>query len=536
MNIRNRISSVPQTVRSINWKSRKTLSILAGALILAGLVGYRTLSGPEVVVETEESLREVEIARVQDLMSGGSSLSIVGKIESRSEAEVRAETGGRITRVYASLGQTVGAGKVLAELENSAQRAAVLQAEGAYDAAKAALAKVQGGTRDEQLAILQSAQNAAKSGAVNALLSAYASADNAITDTADQMISNPKSANPQFNVSTAYSQAKLDIENTRNSLNALLARYENLSSTLDANDDLANELTKMESELRDIRAFMDTILKALNAGVSSPSISDATIAVYKAEASGARTALTASLSAIASARNGLEVAQKNLEQGQTGAQVEDVSASTAQLKSAQGSYNAALANLEKTIIRAPISGTLNNFTPKVGAYVSPSEQVAVISNNGSLEAVAFVTEDDKTEIAVGNAASIEGGLAGTITRIAPAIDPTTGRIEVRISLSTAAASELVNGETVRIALSRNKSGKTQATRIMIPITAIKMESNRDVVFEVNAENKLVARPVEIGAFSGNSIEITSGISVDSLIVVDARGLKENDEVAIAETN
>ena len=46
-------------------------------------------------------------------------------------------------------------------------------------------------------------------------------------------------------------------------------------------------------------------------------------------------------------------AKKNLEQGVTGAQSEDVAAAAATVKQAQGAYNAALANLEKTIF-APL--------------------------------------------------------------------------------------------------------------------------------------------------------------------------------------
>lgn len=511
--------------------AHRLYSAIAAALLIVTIALLVRFLGEDSVASSSVGPRAVKVATISQLMGAGSTLSVVGNIESRNEAEIRTETGGRITRVSATLGQSVRAGQVLAEIENSAQRAAVLQAEGAYDAAKASLAKIQGGTRDEQLAILQSAQTAAKSGAVNALLGAYATADSAITDMADQMISNPTGSNPQFNVSTADSQAKRDIENARTALAATLARYETLTSTLTTESDLAAELSKTEVELRALRVFVDSIIKALNAAVSSPSITDATIAGYKAEAAATRSAISGSLSAIAGAKNGLEVAQKNLEQGVSGAQSEDVAAVEAQVKQTQGVYNAALSNLEKTVIRSPISGSLNNFSLKLGDFVSPSQQVAVVSNNGALEAITYVTEEDKATITVGNTVRIEGGLTGTITRIAPALDPISRRIEVRIGLPSEASTSIVNGQSVRLELDRSTAvSAARPTKIVIPIAALKMEADRNLVFTVDADNKLVARPITIGKLSGETLEVLDGLSADTEIVADARGLKEGDVI------
>ena len=60
------------------------------------------------------------------------------RVEAVSEANLQAETGGRITSVSVDVGDTVSAGKVLATIESSAQRAALVQAQGAYEAAVAA--------------------------------------------------------------------------------------------------------------------------------------------------------------------------------------------------------------------------------------------------------------------------------------------------------------------------------------------------------------------------------------------------------------
>ena len=95
---------------------------------------------------------------------------------------------------------------------------------------------------------------------------------------------------------------------------------------------------------------------------------------------------------------------------------------------------AAEANLEKTIIRSPISGTIVSLPITQGGFVSSFAQVAQVSNPGALEIDAYVTADDAKTIAVGGKAVISGTVQGVIVSIAPAIDPTTGKILVKVGI------------------------------------------------------------------------------------------------------
>lgn len=487
-------------LKRIDWRNRRT-QVIAGVVavvVISTIIGLSR--GDDAAVEAAKTPRQVEISRVSDLMSGKSGLSVVGEVESKSEAKISPETSGRITRVYASLGQNVGAGSILAEIENASQRAAVLQAEGSLDAAKAAA----GGSRDS---------------AVPTILTAYGAINSAVEDAVGQIFTDPESSYGAFLVSSRDTQALAEIDRIRPLLTPILQRQESQASTLTESSDIAGELSTLESELRQVRAYLDVVLKALNAGVVRNDITQATISAYVGDVTAARASVTASLSAVSSARTSID---------SSGA----VSASSASIKQAEGSYNAALANLEKTRIRSPISGTLNNFDIKLGDTVSQGQQVAVVSNNGALEVVAFVTESDRTRLAVGSEVGIEGGFTGTITRIAPALDPVTRKIEIRIGLPTSALKELTNGESVRVELSQNTSTTATASGpLRIPIAALKMESDRQVVFTVDGENKIVAVPVKTGKLSGGFIEISEGLDADTEIVADARGLKEGDIVS-----
>lgn len=489
------------SLRSIDWRNRRTiLTALVGIAILIG-ISWSIFGGSPDAAIVEKQARSVTVRTVSELMSGNSSLSVVGEVQSKSEAEISPETSGRITRVNVSLGSSVGAGAILAEIENASQRAAVLQAEGALDAAKAS----QGGARGSS---------------VPTILTAYGAIDSAVADAVGQIYSDPESSEGTFTVSSKDTQALADIERIWPTLQPILARHEAASASLSNTSDLSTEFVQLETELREVRSFLDIVLKALNAGVARVDISAATISGYVGDVTAARTAVTASLSAVNAARTTTENAGV-------------VTSSEASIKQAEGSYNAALANLEKTRIRAPISGTLNNFDIKLGDTVSQGQQIAVISNNGALEVVASITEDDRSRAAVGAKVGIEGGFSGTITRIAPALDPVTRKIEIRIGLPADALKALTNGESVRVELMQTSSETKIAGPLRIPIAALKMESDREVVFAVDAQSKIVALPVTIGKLSGGFIEISEGLAAETEIIADARGLKEGDQVSVS---
>ena len=520
------------------WKVGTGIAVLV--LVIAGVAYVAGRSQPEVAPEVQ--IHSVEVKSVAELSAAATPLSLVGSVTSQSEATVRAEKSGQVVRVNTSLGAGISAGAIAAEIENASERAAVLQAEGGLDAAQANLAKVQGGVRDEQRSILEanvaaatSALESARSNALSTLLSAYAVMDSGILATTDKLFTNPGKTGSKFNIVTSDSRLTIEIETTRDVLTPYLAREAAISDSLTASSYLAAEIATTQTEVRAARNFLDLIVSALNKAIPSPSASSAQIATYLAEATAVRTSLTSTLTALSGATQGLsstqsalEVARKNLEQGVTGGQPEDVSAAKAAVKQAQGGLAAARANLEKSIIRAPISGTVNSFSLKRGDYVQMSSPVLTVANNGSLEVVTYISENDAREVSVGQPVSIEQA-SGIVTRIAPALDPVTKKIEVRIEVNDPKG--LINGQSVLVSIVRTRSVSGDTARITIPIAAVKVEAERTTVFTLNVD-VLVAHEVTLGALLGERVVIASGLTPDMRIVVDARGLREGEKVEV----
>ncbi len=540
--IRRFFDGILARLRRYGWKK----NALGAVLILAVVFGLNTfLGGAEEPAEQTAATRTVEVKTIAELSSDQPTLSIVGIVQSKSEATVRAEKSGQIVSVNRALGDSVAAGTVVASIENASESAAVLSAQGSVEAAQASLAKISGGTRLEQQAILQASVETAQTGfasaqsnAVNTILSAFSSVDSAVRSTGDAMFINGDKSNPSFTVSNPDSQLTININNSRLSMGPILDRQQAVGRTISVNSDLVTELNNTESDVRAARAFFDLIIRSLNAAVPSANVSAATISSYQASAIAARASLNASLSAITAAKEnlaakeqGITIAQKNQEQGVTGGQPEDVAGAQAGLKQAQGALAAARANLEKTYIRAPISGTINSFSLKRGDYVQMTSPVLTVANNGALEIIAYVTENDAKDIAVGSKVEIEETVSGVVTRVAPALDPVTKKIEVRIGVSTNAA-ELVNGQSVSIAVTRaNARIASKISKITVPIAAIKIGADKTVVFTVDAENKLVAHEVVVGSLLGDRVILNEGATADMAIVTDARGLREGQVVS-----
>lgn len=519
--------------------------LLLAFLILVGLLLFvRVLlrGGDEVAPETTV-VKEVPVSLVRDLALGASSLTVSGVVTSQSEATVRAERSGIARSVNKRLGQGVAAGEVIAQLDNAAERAAVLQASGSVEAAKANLQKVQSGSRTEQRSILEtSAQTArtsletTKQTTVTSLLTAYATVESAIKTTADSFMSNPTSPSPQFSVQTNNFTLANDIENERIALQSLLARQAAAGGSLTATSALNNELDATIAELRTVISFFDKVVVALNGGIPTSSVSATTLSTYVANASAARSALNGTINTLLGAKEALTakeaailVADKNLEQGVTGGQPEDVAAAKAAVTQAQGALAGAQANLEKTIIRAPISGTINALDIERGDFVQALSPVVTIANNGTLEVVGYLSGADLAEVRVGAPALVEG-FEGVVTRLAPAVDPVTKKAEVRVAISDRTAS-LTNGSSVVIAFPRSTKAAAPSTRMIIPITALKVAGETYTVLTVE-EGVLVARDVELGTLLGDKVVITSGVTLDTPIVIDARGLRVGQNVTI----
>lgn len=227
------------------------------------------------------------------------------------------------------------------------------------------------------------------------------------------------------------------------------------------------------------------------------------------------------------------MAEENQSQGVTGAQLEDIEVAQAQLDAAQAALAQSVAQLENTRVRAPVTGLVTILTVDLGDFVSAFQDVGLVANEGALEILAFVSPSAVERLVVGGRVLVDRNYEGVITSIALGVDPLKRQVEVRVALVSDDAS-ITNGSRATVEFLNIETQEIdETTSILIPISALKLVGSDAFVFTVNvSDNTLVAHQVELGSVVQASVEIVNGITRETVIVLDARGLNEGDTVIL----
>lgn len=504
--VRSRLSRLSSFIRAkaaASWawylRRKRWQQVAIAVALIAMIIALFSVLGSSKPAEEISNERAVTLETVGSLSGNGSGVGIIGTVRSVSEADIIAQSGGTVRRVNTQLGSYVRAGAVIAELENASERAAVLQAEGAYDAAVAARNAV---SPDDSVTTVR-----------NTYRTAFTAVEVAFDTQVDLFFGEPTATGPKLLIDPGPTQ---DLSRKRDALDDVLDEWRETARLVNTRDPQML-LDDAESKLRTVSAFLNEL--SLAASARNSRATDAQIAALAS----ARTTVNAQLSAIASARAGYR--------SQSTSSTASVDAG---VKQALGSLRAAQANLERTIVRAPIAGQVNYLPIRVGDYVTAMSHVATVAQNGSLEIVAYVSEADRELLAAGSTVTVEGSYDGVITSIAPALDPTTKQIEIRIAVN--GGEELVNGQSVRITLPNSApvaSTEIPSGPLMLPLSSVKLQGDARIVFTVTEEGRLSALAVEVGEVRGDRIEVTTPLATDLLIVKDARGLSDGQRVRIA---
>ncbi|MDR3547705.1 MAG: HlyD family efflux transporter periplasmic adaptor subunit [Candidatus Pacebacteria bacterium] len=503
------------------------------AVVLAVVIGGIVLTHGNSSSSDSNTLPTVAVASVDSFGGSTDGVSVLGTVQSVSEADLLAQSGGTVETVHTSLGASVPAGFVIAELDNAAAAAAVLQAQGAYDAALAS----------EQATNLTAQNNTgtfaeAQTSVRNTYQSAYVTLDGVLSNDVDTLFGASTAVGPELLINPLSTGDTMS--RGRQSITLMMGQWQASLATTNTTDPLTL-LSNAQTNLTTVSTFLTSL-----ANLANQSAADATPAQLSALAA-ARSSVSTLLANISTARDSYNAAATTaaVSQTQAAGASTSVTSSEASVEEALGGLRAAQASYEKTIIRAPIAGTINYLPIKVGDYVTLNQHVATVARNNALEVVMYLSQDDRNRVAVGDTLAI-GAYKGVITTIAPALDPTTKQIEVDIAVND--GTDLVNGQSVQVTLpalaysSITASGTASTTAseassttstVLLPLTAVKLLPNERDVFSVDSTGHLVAHQVQIGDVIGDRIEVTTPLAGNLEIVTDARGLAAGDAVLIA---
>lgn len=536
------LSSLLDFVKGLYRSYPKTTVIMAVILIFILFSSSKDENNDFIIEEIR--IPSVEVATITSLSFNTEPVTLLGEVRSVSQAELRAQKSGKVTNVYVTAGQFVGAGSILAEIDNAAERAAVLSAQGALASAQAQLDKTNTGARGEDkastIAQSQSAITslfAAQDSARSAYSQAYTLAQDAVYAQADDFFSNAYTVNPSFRVRSADFDEKNAIEKERVEIGRLLETWKENTYTNIPENEISSFLTQAQNDLERIKVFLNRISAFVSEQEIDDTINDATKSTQEVVMLGARSSIDSARASVNGARtalaNALSFAQTaSLTESKTltGARDEDVRVAEAFVTQARGALASAYAALENSIIRTPISGTVSTFNVSKGDFVSSMQTLAVVANEGALEIETYVSGGTLQRIVVGDSVLIDGMYDGTVTSVAPGLDPVTKKARVTIGIEEQV--ELVNGSFVEVLILGSDDVVTEITEYSVPITAIKVLPRGLAVFTLSDENRLTPVPIEEGPIIGSKMILLGDVAPDLKIVTDVRGFREGDKVQV----
>jgi membrane fusion protein (multidrug efflux system) len=245
------------------------------------------------------------------------------------------------------------------------------------------------------------------------------------------------------------------------------------------------------------------------------------------------------LRSIESAKTQLELAtsvyerQKNLWDQKIGTEVQFLQAKT-QKESLEKQIATLNEQNEMTKIKAPINGTVDNITVKVGENIAPGMPAVRVINGNNLKLKANISEAYVNSIKKGDKVVVSfpdqnREITTSISFVGRNIDLLSRTFMIEVKLPSAADLRPNMTATAKVIF------RTEPSAIVIPVNVIQEINNEKVVYVSEPKGKqTVARRkvVTVEGVYGNQAQVKGLNTGDKLITVGYQGLNDGDFVKI----
>jgi len=498
------------------------------------------------------------------------SVDATGSVESSQAIELNFKTVGQINQLKVKAGDQVKTGDILATLKAGAVKSHVQDARSALLEAQANLEKVMAGATMEDIKISELTVQQRQQDLANAQINlsnledsretelknlrqtlyltlgnqlvnaeaALKTIDDTLTDTdAENTLSVldssllPLAQASQQTSLAAVAQAKLSYQavNADSSAEELLA----------VSQDIMRALTQVASCLDDVfQVLQKTVISAslsqtaLDSLVTNVQVDQTTLSSAKTSVQTAQANLTnkqlyyqnqidKARNSVKSAQDALNLAQAQLTLKKAGPQSYDIKAARARVARSQASLAKAIADLEDTIIRAPVDGTITEVNAEIGEQTSLAQPVIKMISNSKLEIKVNVPESDIAKIKIGQPVDItldafgdETVFGGTVTFIDPAetIIQDVVYYQVKVQFNEL-REDIKPGMTANVTIIVNKKDDV----LRLPLRAVKRQNDQAIVRVLVAQQPQ-DRQVKLGLRGNDYVEILDGLQAGEQVI------------------
>jgi len=234
--------------------------------------------------------------------------------------------------------------------------------------------------------------------------------------------------------------------------------------------------------------------------------------------------------AMVQAQSQLEIARRHLQALDQVSQRETVAGAAAQMNAAKAHYDNAAVQVAYAQVRSPISGVVSDRPVYPGEMPQAGSPLVSIVDVSQIVARTNVPVKDAMTIQPGRPARIagpDGDIAGKVTVVSPAVDPSTTTVEVWVQAPNP-GERLKPGATVHVAI----IAETIQNTLVVPAAALLNfdEGGQKVMVVVN---NAVARErrVSVGVRQGDRVQLLSGLQPGEMVVTSG-GLGLDDKAKV----
>jgi len=529
-------------------------AVLVGALLVSCGKPGGPKGGPKGQAEPGTTVTPVSVVTavrgpIRD------TVRVTGSVQAVRQVEVAPEGAGRVTAVYADVGDRVAKGSLLLRFDTQLLAAQARQADAGVESAQAHLRQAKDTVDLTSSTTVISAEQAQKQ--VDAAQSGLDKAQTAAATTETSV--NNGIARAQIAVRSAETQLAEVRRGARDQerkqvqaqLEIAQAGYDFAKSQYEVKKRLytqgaasGTEFGQALAEFQQARSALEQAKQQLSLtteGATAEQIRLAELQVDQANeqlrlAESQRDQITLAREDVNLARTQVRLAEDQLamaraNRGQVKIRRSDIDAARAGVRQAQASSDLARTTLAKHSVYCPVTGLVAARLVEAGEYASPSNAVFRVVDISSVYVQAVIGEGDIAKVAKGQEAEVTvNGLPG-VTLKGRVVDVTPASISGQRNF-TARILVKNDGEVLKPGMSADVSlmvGES-ASAILVPRDAIVEDRERRLVYAVEGDT-LRIRPIELGVQERGQVEVASGVKEgDTLVVAGQSDLADGQKV------
>ena len=195
-----------------------------------------------------------------------------------------------------------------------------------------------------------------------------------------------------------------------------------------------------------------------------------------------------------------------------------LSAAEGQLESARTRGDQARRALDDAVLKAPEEAVVTARTAEPGQVVGAAQPILSLAALTGLEAVFRLPDSPRLDAWKGAQVSLspidhpDRRLNGTVSEIAPLVDPATGSVTVRVAIDGPLDPALLGAAVVGTAEVPAGEG------IELPWTALTVSGTSPAVWRIGADDRVAIAPVEVERYETGVVVVRAGVTSGEVVV------------------